>query len=88
MLLLILTVLLFCLSTIRGTYQNHSLSAFFMFKEAVSIKSADCVLQLIKGIVMKCKVCQPQNRIAGGQSKKANLLTRTITPMDMNTHIM
>ena len=59
-----------------------------MFRKAISIKSADCILQLTKGIVMKCKVCQEQNRIDVDLSKKAEPLTRTIAPMDMNTHIM
>ena len=68
--------------------RNHSLSALFMFKKAIFTKSADCVLQLTKGIMMECKVCQQQNRIAIGLSKKAEPLTRTIAPMDMNTHIM
>ena len=59
-----------------------------MFKKAIFTKSADCVLQLTKGIVMECKVCQQQNRIAVDLSKKAEPLIRTIVPMDMNTHIM
>ena len=62
MLLLIVTVLLFYLSTIRGAYQNHSLPALFMFKKAIFTKSADFVLQLTKGIVIECKVCQQQDR--------------------------
>jgi len=37
---------------------------------------------------MKCKVCQQQNRIVIYRSKKAKQLTRTITPMNMNTHII
>lgn len=68
--------------------RNHSLPALFMFKKAIFTKSADCVLQLTKGIVMECKVCQQQNRIAVDLSKKAEPLTRTIAPMDMNTYIM
>ena len=68
--------------------RNHSLSALFMLKRVIFTKSADRVLQLIKGIVMECKVCQQQNRIAIDLSKKAKPLTRTIAPMDMNTHIM
>ena len=68
--------------------RNHSLSALFMFKKAIFTKLADCVLQLTKGIVMECKVCQQQNRIAVDLSKKAEPLIRTIVPMDMNTHIM
>jgi len=42
--------------------RNHSLSALFMFKKAIFTKSADCVLQLTKGIVIECKVCQQQDR--------------------------
>ena len=42
--------------------RNHSLSALFMFKKAIFTKSADCVLQLTKGIMMECKVCQQQDR--------------------------
>ena len=68
--------------------RNHSLSALFMFKRAIFTKSADCVLQLTKGIVMECKVYQQQNCIAVDLSKKSKPLTKTIAPMDMNTHIM
>lgn len=57
-------------------------------QESTFAKSADCVLQLTKGIVMKCKVCKQQNQIAVDLSKKVEPLTRTIAPMDMNTHIM
>lgn len=62
--------------------------ALFMFKKAISIKSVDCVLQLTKGIVMKYKACNQQNRIDIDQLKKAKPLTRTIAPIDMNIHII
>ena len=64
------------------------LSALFMFKKAISIKSADSILRLTKGFVMKCKICQQQNRVAIDLSKKAEPLTRTIAPISMNTHII
>ena len=60
------------------------LSALFMFKKAISIKSADCILRLTKEIVMKYKVCQQQNRVAIDLLKKAEPLTRTIAPMSMD----
>lgn len=72
----------------RQTCEKSQFVGSLYVQESYFYKISRLYIQLTKGIAMKCKVCQQQNRIDVDLSKKAEPLTRTIAPIDMNTHII